>query len=148
LIFIVFLGLPVSIKAPNNSLLVSPYLAGDLSILTNVKDIEFYDVITGRDGEQLKELIKNKYPELNTIITCESQWDKDVCNKEYDCKAGMGLGQLIPKTINYCSLKLNKTIDPFNAKDNLECSLWLYIYEGNSHWRQSKSCWFKNVNKY
>ena len=141
IVLLICLWLPVKVQAPLNSLLVSSYLNGKLSpILTDIKDIEFYDAITGRNIEQLKELIKNKYPKLDKIITCESQWINQ-CNQKYGCKAGIGLGQLIPSTKRYCEEKLRMSINPFDERDNLICSLWLYLYEGNSHWKQSEKCW-------
>ena len=92
------------------------------------------------DIDYLKELIKGKYPELAKIIKCESNW-QNICNKKYGCNAGQGLAQLVPSTVKYCEQELNKIINPFNEKDNLECALFLYTTEGNWHWGTPTSDW-------
>ena len=79
--------------------------------------------------------------QLSEIVECESEGNSLACNKQYGCRAGMGLVQLIPSTKNYCETKLNKTIDPFNGDDNWECGMWLLEYEGTKHWDMSKHCW-------
>ena len=71
---------------------------------------------------------------MDKIIHCESGFDPKVCNKEFGCNAGMGLAQLIPKTVRYCEEKLGKDIDPFDPEDNLECAMWLLENEGTYHW--------------
>lgn len=85
---------------------------------------------------------------LDRIKECESGGDPNICNKQYGCRAGMGLYQLIPSTVEYCEQKLRKEIDPFNPEDNTECATWLYENEGSDHWLPSKGCWYKaNLNK-
>ena len=71
---------------------------------------------------------------LDEIIKRESGGNPKACNKQYGCKAGMGLTQLIPSTVKYCEEKLKKKIDPFNPDDNLECAMWLLENEGLKHW--------------
>ncbi len=71
---------------------------------------------------------------LQEIIKRESGGDPKACNKEFGCRAGMGLVQLIPGTVRYCEEKLEKEIDPFNPVHNLECARWLLKNEGIRHW--------------
>ncbi|HDY66246.1 MAG TPA: hypothetical protein ENH85_00490 [Candidatus Scalindua sp.] len=78
---------------------------------------------------------------IDKIIHCESGGNPKVCNKEYGCKAGMGLFQLIPSTVKYCEKKLGKSIDPFNAEDNYECGVWLLENEGTRHWGTVDTIW-------
>jgi hypothetical protein len=75
------------------------------------------------------------------IIMCESGGRPDVCNKQYGCRAGIGLFQLIPSTVRYCEEKLAKTIDPFNPNDNYECGMWLLENEGTRHWGYEGADW-------
>lgn len=75
------------------------------------------------------------------IIKAESGFNPKAINKEYGITGGVGLGQLIPSTVKYCEGKLGRKLDPFNPKDNLECSLWLYENEGTGHWG-CKTCWW------
>lgn len=91
-------------------------------------------IIDRNDIEELKKFVKENYPELFRIIECESNFDENVCNADYGCSSGMGWGQIIPGTLKYCEKKLGRKLDIFNAYDNLECSLWLYINEGTQHW--------------
>lgn len=72
--------------------------------------------------------------ELYYIVKCESDFNPEVCNKEFGCSSGMGLCQLIPSTVKHCEEKLGKRIDPFNSEDNLECGEWLLKNEGSHHW--------------
>ena len=78
---------------------------------------------------------------LDEIIKRESNGDPLVCNKQYGCKAGMGLTQLIPSTVKYCEEKLGKEIDPFNPEDNIECATWLLENEGIKHWQSEDGSW-------
>ena len=70
---------------------------------------------------------------LEQIIKRESGGDPSVCSYA-GCGSGQGLTQLIPSTVKYCERNLGKTIDPFNAEDNLECARWLLENEGIRHW--------------
>ena len=82
------------------------------------------------------------YTELmGRIIYCESRGNPEVCNKQYGCRAGQGLCQLIPSTVKYCEKKLGKKIDPFNREDNLECGMWLLKNEGTYHWGYKGASW-------
>ncbi len=71
---------------------------------------------------------------LEEIVKRESGGNPNVCNKEFGCKAGMGLVQLIPTTVKYCEEKLGRDIDPFDPEDNLACGYWLLANEGIRHW--------------
>lgn len=73
---------------------------------------------------------------LEVIIRRESDWKYWVCNRKYGCKAGMGLIQVIPSTVKYCSEKLGYKIDPFNPYDNMECGIWLLDNDGTEHWEE------------
>ena len=78
---------------------------------------------------------------LYDIVKCESGFNPTVCNKEFGCKSGMGLGQLIPSTVRYCEANLKKEIDPFDPEDNLECCSWLLENEGTGHWGTAETDW-------
>ena len=78
---------------------------------------------------------------LHKIIKCESGFEEKVCNKKYGCGAGMGLAQLTPIAIKDCENHLHKKINPFNGKENLECSLWLYKTYGTKPWGTAKTDW-------
>lgn len=89
------------------------------------------------------EWIKETYPELYTIINCESSFRPEVCNAEYGCSAGQGLAQIIPSTLAYCEVKLGRVLNALNTRDNLDCAIFLYETDGNIHWESSKTCWDK-----
>ena len=67
------------------------------------------------------------------IIWCESRWLNE-CNREYGCRSGMGLMQLIPARVEECSIALGRKIDPMNPIDNLECGAYLLKKDGTRHW--------------
>ena len=89
-------------------------------------------------GNSLLPISPIEYPDVYVLASkikeCESGSNPDVCNKDFGCKAGMGLFQLIPSTIKYCEEKLGREIDPFNAQDNTDCAIWLLKNEGSFHW--------------
>jgi len=78
---------------------------------------------------------------LYKIIEGESGFNPKAVNKQFGRVGGMGLAQLIPKTVKYCEKKLKKKIDPFDPKDNLECAKWLYENEGTIHWGTEDTWW-------
>jgi len=80
---------------------------------------------------------------LEKIITCESEWDAGVCNKEYGCEGGMGLAQFIPDTWDYVMKEMGRDGSPFDAELNYQAALYLLKIEGNQHWQQSQDCWGK-----
>jgi len=98
-------------------------------------------IVDRNNIEELKEFVKENYPELFRIMECESNFNSTICNSDYGCNGGMGWGQIIPGTLNYCEGKLGRKLDPFNPYDNLECSLWLYINEGTQHWGTADTSW-------
>ncbi len=102
-------------------------------------------LLGGYDLTEMQKLVAEKYPDLYWIVYCESSFRPDKCSYA-GCQAGMGLVQLIPSTAKYCESKLNKTINPFNVEDNLECGNWLLQNEGLRHWKQSQSCWIKHYS--
>ncbi len=77
---------------------------------------------------------------LQKIIECESGW-KNVCNGEYGCYSGQGIVQLIPTTVKYCEKGLEKTINPFNIQDSIQCAIWLLKNEGWQHWGTNETEW-------
>lgn len=86
------------------------------------------------------------------IIRCESNFDSKVCNQKYGCSSGIGLMQIIPNTLQHCSEKLGRKIDPYIIQDNLECGAYLLKNEGTYHWGTEDSwwgswdCWHKECN--
>ena len=149
LIFIVFLGLPKSAFAPTIPYQSEFYLIEENSIKAAISPCfnakfglmsDFFDEI---DVEYLKELIREKYPELNRIIECESNW-KNICNQKYGCYAGIGLAQIIPSTWKFAKLNGLAVDDPFNEVDNLLTAIWLYENYGNKPWSQSQKCWINS----
>ena len=100
----------------------------------SVKFASLGDLIS-EDGSNYPQVIL-----LGEIIRCESQW-KNVCNQKYGCNAGQGIAQIIPSTIKYCEEKLERKIDPFNERDNLDCAMWLLVNEGWEHWGTAITSW-------
>jgi len=78
---------------------------------------------------------------LDEIMWCESCGDPLVCNKEYGCGGGIGLGQLTAIAIEDCEKHLGKKINPRNADDNIECSIWLYETYGTKPWGTADTWW-------
>ena len=78
---------------------------------------------------------------ITAIFACESSFDSSVCNKQYGCYSGQGLGQLIPSRVKECSLALKRKIDPHNQWDNIECSAYLLKKDGPRHWGTVDSWW-------
>lgn len=79
---------------------------------------------------------------LNRIIECESGWE-NVPNAKYGREGGQGVAQLIPSTVKLCEEALNKTLDPFNEQDALECAVYLLTETeaGKYHWGTPDSWW-------
>jgi len=110
--------------------------------------LEPKDGLIYSDKHFIQAITPTCYPNIQTlgalaerIIWCESRGTHDVCNKQYGCGAGMGLFQLIPKTVEYCEGKLGKEIDPFDPDDNYECGMWLLKNEGTQHWGTKDTDW-------
>jgi len=86
---------------------------------------------------------------LYKILNCESKFDPTVCNIEFGCGSGIGLGQLTAIAIKDCEKNLDKRIDPYSPHENLECSIWLYETYGTEPWGTaytdwgSHKCWSK-----
>ena len=78
---------------------------------------------------------------LDRIVWCESKGNPTICNQEYGCGAGIGLGQLTAVAITDCENHLGKKIDPRNADDNIECSIWLYETYGTKPWGTADTWW-------
>lgn len=102
-------------------------------------------------NEAINSLVKKyelDYECYTKILECESNFE-NICNQNYGCSSGIGLGQLIPKTAKHTSKMLGREIDPSNVYDNLEASAWLLANEGTEHWGcptcnwGSWSCWYK-----
>jgi len=121
------------ITIQNNSIkgIASPYTV-DREKYNNFLDIEIILRL-----EQLFEEI----PIFYRIFNCESKFDPNVCNKEFGCKAGMGLGQIIPSTLQDCEKWLGRKLDPFNPTDNIDCCIELHKRRGRLPWKQSENCW-------
>ena len=98
------------------------------------------------------------------IIDCESKWKPNVCNNDYNCRAGIGLWQIVVSTWNQTIVRMseNNAYMPercwqlmrhpiscekreiiFDGECNLLVGLYLLENEGNKHWDMSKSCWDK-----
>ena len=137
---------PTIIQAPTIPYQSEFYLIEESSVKAIVNpcfDAKFgllSDFFKEIDVEYLKELIREKYPELNRIIECESNW-KNICNQKYGCYAGIGLAQIIPSTWKFAKLNGLAVDDPFNEVDNLLTAIWLYENYGNKPWLQSQKCW-------
>lgn len=117
---------PMAVVAPTNS----PSL--EMAMIQNNSLITISEPGYQNPGEIQKEEAINKV--LAIIIQRESGGNPAICNQKFGCKAGAGLTQLIPTTIQYCEKKLGKSIDPFDADDNLDCARWLLENEGIKHW--------------
>ena len=78
---------------------------------------------------------------MEAIKSCESNGNPNVCNKEYGCKGGQGLYQIIPSTLRYCEEKLGEKLDVFNPQDNERCAYWLAENEGFHHWGTEDTWW-------
>lgn len=78
---------------------------------------------------------------VREIIRRESGFVPDVCNRQYGCKAGQGLMQLIPSRVKECSQRLGREIDPLIAEDNLDCGLYLLQQDGIRHWSDPDGKW-------
>ena len=88
--------------------------------------------------------------ELYTVLKCENPtFDPTLCNQKYGCGSGIGPGQLTAIAIKDCEKGLGKIIDPYDKRDNLECSIWLYEKYGTAPWGcpdcewGSYNCWSK-----
>jgi hypothetical protein len=77
---------------------------------------------------------KIDYQCFTAIVKEESGFNFSVCNFQYGCKSGQGLGQLIPSTVRNCERGLGMTIDPFIPEQNLECMAYLLARDGTHHW--------------
>ena len=75
------------------------------------------------------------------IIEGESRFNPNAINEEFGEKGGMGLAQIIPKTLKYCEEKLEKKLDPYNPDDNIECALFLYETYGTKPWGDENTWW-------
>lgn len=78
---------------------------------------------------------------LYEIIKCESDFDPSCCNRQYGCGSGMGLAQIIPRTLKHCEEKLKRSLDPFDPYDNIACANWLLENEGSQHWGTKDTDW-------
>lgn len=105
-----------------------------------------YSVLYAKDEEytskEIKELIREKYPELYWIVYCESTFRPEVCSYA-GCQVGMGLIQVIPSSLKLCEKELKRKLDPFNVMDNLECGKFLLKIQGENAWKSSQQCWKK-----
>ena len=79
--------------------------------------------------------------ELYKIVEAESNFDPSAVNWKYGERGGIGLAQLIPKTVKYCEEKLGKEINPYDPTQNLECADYLFKTDGNRHWGCEKCDW-------
>ena len=91
---------------------------------------------------EMIRLVNEECPELLDIVFCESTFRPTICSYK-GCEYGMGLTGIIPSTLEYCEEKLGRELDPFNPRDNLDCSKWLLENEGLRHWEASRACWSK-----
>ena len=117
-------------------------------------------ILSGQEGETKELVVENRQESviyansphfltekvtlgalMDRIIECESSGNPNAINSEYGCNGGMGLAQLIPKTVKYCEEKLDKKIDPFDPEDNLECAMYLLKNEGSRHWGTADTDW-------
>ena len=90
---------------------------------------------------------------LYKILECENlTFDPELCNQEYGCGSGIGLGQLTYIAIVDCENNLGIEIDPYNPQENLICSIWLFNKYGTASWGcedcewGSYECWSKVGN--
>ena len=99
------------------------------------------------------------------IISCESNWNPEVCNREYGCRGGMGLWQFISGTWNTTLIRMEeagvylpdrcwkfvtlpvsteRTEAVFDHECNLLAGRWLLRTDGDRHWRTwSGPCYLK-----
>ena len=133
----------VAIKVENSTQANLSDIRGDMVAVDSVALIAISSPIH-INGRVYGNIFLAEDSKLYKIVECESGFDPTVCNKKYGCGSGMGLGQLISSTVEYCEANLNKTIDPFDPEDNLECCMWLLEKDGDVHWRSwSGHCWDK-----
>jgi hypothetical protein len=95
--------------------------------------VEYKDDIIGIIASLSQEYGINKEC-FTAIVREESNFQPLVCNYQYGCKGGQGAGQLIPSTVKDCERRMKKSIDPFNARQNLECMAFLIKNDGINHW--------------
>lgn len=110
--------------------LVSPSISGN--IYGNITDP---NVIL-----KIEELIEME-PKFYDIFRCESKYNPEICNQEFGCIAGEGLGQVTPNTCQDCEIWLNRELDMKNPIDNLDCCKELYVRRKLIPWKQSEHCW-------
>jgi len=113
-----------SVKAISN-----PYFIALNSILASLVEKDDIDI--------------NRALLLNKIIECESDWNESAINSQFGKKGGMGLIQVIPKTLQKCENALGRKLDPFNVEDSIACGIYLLneTPQGVNHWGYPDSWW-------
>jgi len=114
-----------------------------VSKLSNPPKTDTLGVLYGE--EDIRDLVRKKYPELYYIVKCESNFRPNVCSFA-GCQAGMGLIQVIPSSLRLCEKALGKKLNPYNVEDNLECGEVLLRIQGLNAWESSRECWEKYKN--
>jgi len=121
------------------------YVIGFLSIKQNPTEISFV-YIQGNSVKAPRIPYIPKFQVLGTvvnetlykIIKCESGFDPNAKNPNSSAK---GLGQIINSTLELCEKGLDRELDAYNPKDNLDCCEYLYQLNGTKDWKSSEECW-------
>ena len=96
------------------------------------------------------------------IVFCESKWREWECNNGFNCRAGIGLWQLVVSTWNETIVRMSKDdaylpercwqlmSHPisyekreiiFDGECNLRVGLWLLEEDGTGHWGTEETDW-------
>jgi len=119
-------------------------------------------LVEGKTLTTLAEIRIETDVKIDDIIPCESNGDPKACNKEFGCRAGMGLCGFISETWNttldkmkkagnylpkrcwqkvYLPMSKEKTEMIFDGECNRLVGKWLLENEGSYHWGTADTWW-------